>query len=340
MDLQKYLGGDISVYVGTYGKYASGSTKGAWVNMEAVKDVDQFWRICRTIHKERDPEWMFQDYQGFPDWLYSESMGSEEIAEILRYAHATPEERAKIACEDVDDEEDEKPLSLAETLRLVLLAHMGGTETSEKPKAKPSKADDKVLLEEYMKEWEKVWPGDKRMLDYERKKWSGGVRLENGGIVAFEKPSMSTRFCFHDEGPQYDYYCELMADKETRLRDYFLHENLDGMDEEIRAMELNCRFPEGEYHSRYYCKQWYLMRESYSGETAPLNLWKFKALSVSQVEDNPKWYGDAVKMSDADRQTILAGLKREREKFEKRLQTYLKRYGVSKIHTWTYWADA
>jgi hypothetical protein len=45
-------------------------------------------------------------------------------------------------------------------------------------------------------------------------------------------------------------------------------------------------------------------------------------------------------MCDEDRLAILEGLKREREKFDKRLQTYLKRYGTSKIRTWTYWADA
>jgi hypothetical protein len=29
----------------------------------------------------------------------------------------------------------------------------------------------------------------------------------------------------------------------------------------------------------------------------------------------------------------------EQMKFCKRLRTYLKRYGLSKVRTWTYWAD-
>jgi len=45
-------------------------------------------------------------------------------------------------------------------------------------------------------------------------------------------------------------------------------------------------------------------------------------------------------MTADERKAIIKGLRWGRAQFEKRLNTYLKRYGVSKIHTWTYWADA
>lgn len=339
MDVKKYLGGDISVYVGTYRKYNEGSIKGAWVNMEAVRDVDQFWRICRTIHKERDPEFMFQDFQGFPEWLYGESMGSDEIAEILRYAHATPEERARIACED--EEPADTAVPLADALRAALLLRLGKTAGTAAPK-QLGMAGDKALLEEYVREMEKAWPNDKGMLDYFRKKWSGGVRLQNGGILCFEKPSIETRFCFHDEGPDYEYYKELMADKETRLKQYFIDQNLGSMDETIRALEVDCRYPQDERGYRYDGKAWYLERVSYSSQREPLNVWCFHAWCEYDVRNEPYRYkpGTYEKMTEADRLTILAGMRRERDKFERRLQSYLKRYGVSKIHTWTYWADA
>ena len=44
-------------------------------------------------------------------------------------------------------------------------------------------------------------------------------------------------------------------------------------------------------------------------------------------------------MTENDCAKALTILKDERANFEKRLQIYLKRYGVSKLHTWTYWAD-
>ena len=50
---------------------------------------------------------------------------------------------------------------------------------------------------------------------------------------------------------------------------------------------------------------------------------------------------DTVRIAtDTERSLYLAELVRVRKAFRKRLDTYLKRYGVSKLHTWSYWADA
>ena len=316
------------VYVGTWAKYNRGSIAGGWLALNECKDYQAFLCKCKALHRsERDPEFMIQDTEDFPDGLSCGDWLSEQ--DFLDVKQAVSEGDGYLA------DEGDTAMTLAEQLRLALLAQMGKTA----PKTVTEKPNDRELLEAYMVEIGKAW-NTSGMLDYFRKEWSGGVQLENGGIVCFEKPRIDSSFCFHDEGPQYEFYKHMMADRETRLRDYFLHENLDGMDEEIRALECNCRFPEGEYHSHYYCKDWYLVRVSYTGQTAPLNVWVFRALRSSDIEERPSSYGEAVRMSDADRQTILEGLKREREKFNKRLQTYLKRYGVSKIRTWTYWADA
>ena len=314
------------VYVGTWAKYNRGSIAGGWLALNECKDYQAFLRKCKALHRsERDPEFMIQDTEDFPDGLSCGDWLSEQ--DFLDVKQAVSEGEGYLA-----DEGD--TVSLAEQLRVALLAQMG--KTSAKPVA-----TDKALLEEYMQEWTKVWK-DQSMLDYNRKRFSGAVRLKNGGILFFEKPSIDSSFCFHDEGPQYEFYRHMMADRETRLRDYFLHENLDAMDEQIRALECNCHFPEGEYHSRYYCKTWYLERCRYTGETAPLRLWQARAWSAYDVEHETWRYepGTYEKMCDEDRLAILEGLKREREKFDKRLQTYLKRYGTSKIRTWTYWADA
>ena len=36
---------------------------------------------------------------------------------------------------------------------------------------------------------------------------------------------------------------------------------------------------------------------------------------------------------------VIEAYKKARAAFEKRLNTYLKRYGMSKVETWTYWRD-
>ena len=41
-----------------------------------------------------------------------------------------------------------------------------------------------------------------------------------------------------------------------------------------------------------------------------------------------------------NRNRVLEGYKAVRAGFEKRLHAYLKRYGMSKVNTWSYWVDA
>lgn len=310
------------VYVGTWNKYNNGSIAGGWINLNDCKDYEEFLASCHKLHKrERDPEYMVQDYEDFPDGLNCGDWLSEENFNDI-----------KQACK----EEEKESLSFADALRAVLC----GKATQKQKEV----VDDKALLDEYMKEWEKVWPGDKRMLDYERGKFSYAVRLENGGIVCFEKPSIKTEFCFGystcGQGAEYD---EASAQcRAANSEEYFLHANLDSYDEEIKALECNCQYDneKGERSYHYEGKAWYIVRQEYNSQTAPLNLYEFHAYGPWSVENEPYRYPkELVKMSDTDRKTILAAAKHERDKFEKRLHKYLKRYGTSKLRTWTYWLD-
>ena len=315
------------VYVGTYGKYNSGSLKGDWLNLRECKDYQDFLRKCRALHRgERDPEYMIQDVDDFPDGLEcGEWLSEQDFNDVIE------------ACKE-EDEPTDAGSSIADQLRAALLLRLGNPVSKAMPVT-----NDKALLEEYMAEIAKVYPNDKSMLDYHRKEWSGGVRLQNGGIVCFEKPRIDTQFCFGysscGQGPEYEE--ANAACRAAKSEEYFLQHNLSGMDEEIRALECNCDYPQGEYNHRYDGKAWFLQRVSYTGEREPLNVWRYYAWREWDVNNEPWRYtpGMYEKMSDADRQTILAGLKREREKFDKRLHTYLKRYGTSKLRTWTYWMD-
>ena len=44
-------------------------------------------------------------------------------------------------------------------------------------------------------------------------------------------------------------------------------------------------------------------------------------------------------LTDAEKNAILYGVEVVKEQFKKRLNTYLKRYGLTKIHSWTYLSD-
>ena len=72
------------VYVGTYGKYNNGSIKGAWLTLTDYAGKDEFYGACADLHKdEPDPEFMFQDHEGIPDGMISESSVEDELWDWL-----------------------------------------------------------------------------------------------------------------------------------------------------------------------------------------------------------------------------------------------------------------
>ncbi len=73
-----------SIYVGTYAKYNNGSIAGAWVDLEQFSDRESFESHIKALHSdESDPEFMFQDFEGFPDRFYSECSIPDELFEFL-----------------------------------------------------------------------------------------------------------------------------------------------------------------------------------------------------------------------------------------------------------------
>lgn len=71
------------VYVGTYAKYNNGSIAGAWVELEGLTK-ETFQDAIKALHAdESDPEFMFQDYEGFPEHFYGESHLADELWDWL-----------------------------------------------------------------------------------------------------------------------------------------------------------------------------------------------------------------------------------------------------------------
>ena len=62
------------IYVGTYAKYNSGNLHGDWLDLSDYSDMEEFHDACKELHStEDDPEFMFQDFEGIPEGLVSES---------------------------------------------------------------------------------------------------------------------------------------------------------------------------------------------------------------------------------------------------------------------------
>jgi len=72
------------IYVGTYGKYNAGSIKGAWLNLKDYSNLSEFHEACKKLHKdEREPEFMYQDWECDAEGLISESWVDERVFDFL-----------------------------------------------------------------------------------------------------------------------------------------------------------------------------------------------------------------------------------------------------------------
>lgn len=73
------------IYVGTYAKYNNGSIKGQWLDLEYYSDKEEFIDACKELHSdEEDPELMFQDWEGIPEGMVSESSIDPEVFELAQ----------------------------------------------------------------------------------------------------------------------------------------------------------------------------------------------------------------------------------------------------------------
>ena len=90
-----YHTGNPAVYVGTYHKYNCGSIFGAWLDITAFADYDEFLAVCAYLHRdEADPEYMAQDFENFPEEWYTEGfMSRDEFDKIQEFAELDEDER-------------------------------------------------------------------------------------------------------------------------------------------------------------------------------------------------------------------------------------------------------
>ena len=184
------------------------------------------------------------------------------------------------------------------------------------------------LIKKHEKSLNQVWNGNQHMIDYCLKECSAYVPLENGNYITLDKPTIETRFCFgyslssHDT-EDYDNASDLSM-KARKDVDYFMSENLKDFDYRIEQLKDKSN------------KYGLILR--YSGQAKNDSLKSYTFIDDYRYPNRYKDL-DYIPLSDNDRKTIIKALEVEKEKFTKRLKTYLKRFGLSKIDTWTYWRD-
>ena len=148
--------------------------------------------------------------------------------------------------------------------------------------------------------------------EYYKSRFSTGIRFPEG-VYLFQKPRIKNDFCFRDEGPEYDYYKELCNDKKL-LEEHFIAHNM----EQVREPE------EGE--------NMYIIKDSWSTDGQVYIRWSNYPFGVA----NDQTVREA---TEREEQEYRLQLRAVRAEFGKRIDKYLKRFGTSKLHIWSYWAD-
>lgn len=165
-----------------------------------------------------------------------------------------------------------------------------------------------------------VWGNSKRMLDYCVKEFSD-IAIIDGKRVLFTKPRIETSFCFDDS---FDYDGAVrMADHARTSEDYFRKENLKQFDELLESID--------DWRMETFIVPRY--REDAHIYTPR---WAYKY----DLDDYPSRYADWIKLTDEGKEILRQAIIKEKEKFKKRVNTYLKRYGLTKVKSWTYWGMA
>ena len=188
-----------------------------------------------------------------------------------------------------------------------------------------------------------AWGNDQEMVKYCEGKIASAVQLENGMILYEEKQKIETDFCFGwsscGQGPEYSE--AMKSERNARSKeDYFIRENMRVYDEEITHLTKD--------------DGWYpIIRTAYGSQSEknPLRILQWHRLSFIvdhygkealqpgyRTTTSGEW-NDLYIPTEEDLKQILTMEQEARAQHEKKVKAYLKRYGLSKLHTWTYWID-
>ena len=178
-----------------------------------------------------------------------------------------------------------------------------------------SKSAVEKLKKEYI---ETVWANSKKMQDYACKKISDCYETEKGYLIEFEKPSISTSFCFGYDDWSDGSDAMDAAENARKNENYFIKENLKSIEKLIENLKEQKIFVKKSFDDALKMKG--LVFENY------LKIYESERLGCEEL-------------SGADVQGLIEMAENEKSKFEKRLKTYLKRYGTSKLNIWTYLRD-
>ena len=197
--------------------------------------------------------------------------------------------------------------------------------------------EETALRDEYRTVLSEEYPEYPEMVDYCVKKCAEVVHLFNGIILPVNRARTETRFCFGYSdfwGPTYEEACASARDA-RESGEYFMRENMRLFTRTLEDLNRHGRdcfiVLTGDHRTR----DLHVMRVAEVleavGGSAFLEDLKGREINVG-------WTKGYI-CRDEDVALIRAAYEKVAAAHEKKLRAYLKRYGTSKLHIWTYWRD-
>lgn len=213
-------------------------------------------------------------------------------------------------------------------------------ETVKAVKA-PAKVDKGFLREQFSKAW-----SSEDMISYCVDKVAAVATLPNGEIITVDKQGIEKHFCFGESGYDFDEAVEAAQVARTS-QDYFKRENMKEFNRKVEMLE---EVLSGDSNYRVFIGD-----IAYTGQADDCLLRFFRFDRLSEIIDacGGSCYleelpgkamflnGNHGRIATAEEVAIiLDAYKTAAKAHEKKVDAYLKRYGTSKVHAWTYWRDA
>lgn len=172
------------------------------------------------------------------------------------------------------------------------------------------------------------------------------VLLPSGIVFTISKPEIEKDFCFGysscGQGPEHSEAIKA-ADKARESEEYFLRENMRYFTDTIAELDARNEFFPIEF--RIYLPVFQV--------TKMQNIMTFHVMPPHEINRlGLTWYNHAGERQHSDWSNtdyyiptdeeiaiIRACYEEAGRQHEKRVRAYLKRYGLSKLHVWTYWLD-
>lgn len=191
--------------------------------------------------------------------------------------------------------------------------------------------DQKTLKEIYRKDMEGYWrkrngEPDQKMIDYCTKKAAYIVELNNDSYYVIDKPSIEKDFCFGygycGMSTEEDYQGAAgMAAHARTSTDYFIDKNMEPINRWLEDLKD--------------LKTWNVYKR-------PAYIRQSESCHLVDLRFEHEWDHypeDGQELTQDEINAVIAGYEEVKKAFMKRLNSYLKRYGLSKVHSWTYLSD-